>query len=57
ERMQPMPGFAGKLDDEQLTDLLNYLRQTWGGLPGDLGPQQVAQLKMESASAHTVKVK
>lgn len=55
--MQPMPGFAGKLDDEQLTDLLNYLRQTWGGLPGDLGPQQVAQLKTESASVHTVKVK
>ncbi|MFR0691184.1 c-type cytochrome [Enterobacterales bacterium AE_CKDN230030158-1A_HGKHYDSX7] len=47
ERMQPMPGFADKLSDEQLTDLINYLRQAWGGLPGDMGVQQVAQLKAE----------
>jgi mono/diheme cytochrome c family protein len=47
ERMQPMPGFADKLNDEQLTDLINYLRQAWGGLPGDMGVQQVAQLKTE----------
>lgn len=47
ERMQPMPGFAEKLSDEQLTDLVNYLRQAWGGLPGDLGVTQVAQLKTE----------
>ncbi|WP_207882575.1 cytochrome c [Pseudomonas sp. 30_B] len=47
ERMQPMPGFADKLSDEQLADLINYLRQAWGGLPGDMGVQQVAQLKAE----------
>ncbi len=47
ERMQPMPGFADKLSDEQLTDLINYLRQAWGGLPGDMGVQQIAQLKAE----------
>lgn len=47
ERMQPMPGFADKLSDEQLADLINYLRQAWGGLPGDLGVQQVAHLKSE----------
>ena len=47
ERMQPMPGFADKLSDEQLADLINYLRQAWGGLPGDMGVQQVAQLKSE----------
>ncbi|MCP8465363.1 cytochrome c [Pseudomonas sp. ZM23] len=47
ERMQPMPGFADKLGDQELADLINYLRQAWGGLPGDLGVQQVAQLKSE----------
>ena len=47
ERMQPMPGFADKLNDQQLADLINYLRQAWGGLPGDMGVQQVAQLKAE----------
>ncbi|MBM3104170.1 cytochrome c [Pseudomonas sp. V1] len=47
ERMQPMPGFAGKLSDEQVGDLINYLRQAWGGLPADLSVQQLAQLKSE----------
>lgn len=47
ERMQPMPGFAEKLSDEQVVDLINYLREAWGGLPGDLGVQQLAQLKAE----------
>ncbi|WP_317847120.1 cytochrome c [Pseudomonas sp. HTZ2] len=47
ERMQPMPGFADKLDDGQVTDLVNYLREAWGGLPGDLSTQQLANLKTE----------
>ncbi|AIN58084.1 mono/diheme cytochrome c family protein [Pseudomonas sp. TE6288] len=47
ERMQPMPGFADKLDDQQLTDMVNYLREAWGGLPGDLTTQQLAQLKAD----------
>lgn len=47
ERMQPMPGFANKLTDEQVTDMVNYLRQAWGGLPGDLSVQQLAELKAE----------
>lgn len=47
ERMQPMPGFADKLDDQQVTDMVNYLRQAWGGLPGDLSLQQLAELKTE----------
>lgn len=47
ERMQPMPGFAGKLDDQQLTDMVNYLREAWGGLPGDLSTEQLAQLKVD----------
>ncbi|MEJ5862962.1 cytochrome c [Pseudomonas farsensis] len=47
ERMQPMPGFAGKLDDQQLTDMVNYLREAWGGLPGDLSTEQLVQLKAD----------
>jgi len=47
ERMQPMPGFADKLDHQQITDMVNYLRQAWGGLPGDLNVQQLAELKAE----------
>ncbi|SDI05783.1 c-type cytochrome [Pseudomonas panipatensis] len=56
ERMQPMPAFADKLDDAQLTDLLNYLRQTWGGLPGDLDTQALSPLKSATAPAPAGKV-
>ncbi|MEK1907318.1 MAG: cytochrome c, partial [Pseudomonas sp.] len=48
ERMQPMPGFHDTLSDAQLGDLLNYLRQTWGGASGDLPPSQVADLRGEA---------
>jgi mono/diheme cytochrome c family protein len=47
ERMQPMPGFAEQLSDEQLGDLLNYLRQTWGGLPEDVSVAQVSELRSQ----------
>jgi mono/diheme cytochrome c family protein len=46
--MQPMPGFAGKLGDEQLTDLLNYLRQGWGGQSGDLAVSNVQKLRADA---------
>lgn len=52
ERMQPMPGFADKLSNQQLADLLNYLRQTWGGQPGELAVSQVEQLKADAPAEH-----
>ena len=48
EHMQPMPGFAQKLTDEQLADLLNYLRQAWGGQPGDLALNDVQKLRADA---------
>ncbi|MGH8434695.1 MAG: cytochrome c [Pseudomonas sp.] len=50
ERMQPMPGFVDKLSAEQLSNLLNYLRESWGGLPGDLSTARVTELR--AAKAH-----
>jgi mono/diheme cytochrome c family protein len=50
ERMQPMPALAAQLDDGQLLDLLNYLRQSWGGLPEDISATQVSALR--SAAGH-----
>ncbi|HDY98577.1 MAG TPA: cytochrome c [Pseudomonas sabulinigri] len=49
ERMQPMPGFADKLDQQALTDLLNYLRQTWGGKDSDLVLADVQALQEEAS--------
>ncbi|MFZ1873641.1 MAG: cytochrome c [Chania sp.] len=45
ESMQPMPGFADRLDDAQIAELVNYLRVTWGGLPGDITAEQVKALR------------
>ena len=43
--MQSMPGFAGKLNDQQMAELVNYTRTTWGGLPGDIKPAQIGELR------------
>ncbi len=48
ERMQPMPGFADKLSHQQTTDLINYLRQAWGGQLADLLISQIEQLKADA---------
>ena len=48
EHMQPMPGFADKLSPEQLTDLLNYLRQGWGGQTSDLAVSDVQKLRADA---------
>ncbi|MNR14197.1 hypothetical protein D3C85_1306590 [compost metagenome] len=52
--MQPMPAFADKLSPEQLADLVNYLRQAWGGQPADLAADQVAQVQAEVTAEHKV---
>ena len=41
ERMQTMPGFADRLDNRQMADLMNYLRQRWGGRAGDVTPSDI----------------
>jgi mono/diheme cytochrome c family protein len=48
-----MPGFSEELDDQQLTDMLNYLRVTWTNQPGDLTKSAVASLrkKVEETAA------
>ncbi|MNP41760.1 Alcohol dehydrogenase cytochrome c subunit precursor [compost metagenome] len=54
ERMQPMPAFADKLSTEQLADLVNYLRQAWGGQPAELNAEQVSQVQAEVSPEHKV---
>ncbi|MBV8248140.1 MAG: cytochrome c [Comamonas sp.] len=43
ERMQTMPAYADKLSNEEMADLVNYMRQTWGGQPGNVTAAQVAE--------------
>lgn len=45
ERMQSMPNFDDELTDEEIADLTNYLRTTWGGLPDDITSDDVKKLR------------
>jgi len=45
ERMQPMPGFGHELDDRQLADLVNWMRESWGNQESKLTPDDVRQLR------------
>jgi len=44
ERMQAMPGFADKLSSAEIAELVNYLRQTWGGLDATINAAAVDEL-------------
>jgi len=45
ERMQAMPGFASKLSDDELAQLANYLRATWGEQPADVSADSARGLR------------
>jgi len=45
ESMQSMPGFAERLNDQQIAELVNYLRVTFAGLPADITPEKVKALR------------
>ncbi|KVZ41143.1 cytochrome C oxidase Cbb3 [Burkholderia ubonensis] len=45
ENMQPMPGFAATLSDDELAQLSNYLRATWGGQPASVTPADVKAMR------------
>ena len=45
ERMQPMPSFEDKLSDQQMADLANWARATWGGQQPDVKPEDVAKVR------------
>jgi len=44
EARQAMPGFRGLLTDQQIADLANYMRATWGGVNPDVTVQAVSQV-------------
>jgi mono/diheme cytochrome c family protein len=44
-RLQDMPGFTDLLTDQEIADLSNYLRATWGGRAPDVAAADVAALR------------
>jgi mono/diheme cytochrome c family protein len=51
ESMQEMPGFAAHLTDDELAQLANYLRATYGGRPADVEASHVAALRPHGGEA------
>jgi mono/diheme cytochrome c family protein len=45
ENMQAMPAFSSTLSDDELAQLANYLRSTWGGQPGNVTVEDVKALR------------
>jgi len=52
ESMQEMPGFAGKLSDKEVTDLVNFLRASWGGQSAKVTEAQVRAIREEGGGQH-----
>lgn len=48
ESMQEMPGFAGKLTDRDVADLLTYMRASWGAAAG-VSEAQVKAVREETS--------
>lgn len=46
-----MPAFDWKLDDQQMADVLNYVRNSWGNQANEVTPQQVAEMRKQTGSA------
>ena len=47
----PMPSFANQLSDQQIADIANYVRTSWGtSAPANVTPQAVQQLRPAAAA-------
>ncbi|MCS4063775.1 cytochrome c [Pseudomonas putida] len=42
-----MPSFAWKMNDQQVAEILNYVRNSWGNAAVEVRPEQVAELRGE----------
>lgn len=40
-----MPGFASRLTDVEIAELINYTRTAWGGQPGDVQASRISELR------------
>ena len=40
-----MPGYAKQLSDQQVADVTNYIRNSWGNAAPEVMPEQVAKAR------------
>jgi len=50
-----MPSFAWKMDDGQIADILNYVRNSWGNQASEVTADQVASMRKATDAAEKLK--
>ena len=40
-----MPSFAGRLSDQEVADVVNFIRSSWGNRSAPITPEDVARLR------------
>ncbi|WP_437614128.1 c-type cytochrome [Erwinia sp. V71] len=50
-----MPAFDWKMDDQQIAEVLNYVRSSWGNKGSEVTPQQVAELRKQTGASDKLK--
>lgn len=50
-----MPSFAWKMDDQQIADVLNYVRNGWGNKGNEVTSEDVAKLRKETGAQDKLK--
>jgi mono/diheme cytochrome c family protein len=44
-----MPSYGGQLKDDQVANVLTYIRNSWGGAAPAVSPEQVGRLRASVA--------
>ncbi|GLR09998.1 alcohol dehydrogenase [Mixta theicola] len=51
-----MPAFDWKMDDRQIADMLNFVRNSWGNQASEVTPQQVATMRQQTGAKQKIEV-
>jgi mono/diheme cytochrome c family protein len=51
-----MPAFSWKLNDQEMADVLNYVRNSWGNQAAEIKASQVAELRKSTGAGDKLKV-
>lgn len=49
-----MPSFAWKMDDEQVANVLNYVRNSWGNQAGEITAKDVLELRQKTGAGEKI---
>jgi alcohol dehydrogenase (quinone), cytochrome c subunit len=47
-----MPGFAWRLPDREVADVVNFIRTSWGNRASPITPEDVARVREQTGATH-----